>query len=73
MARLIFWNRRSGYDRRILSHDNGYDRRYFDRRKQTHNGYLLLVGSRGIDGFNLFFTFPLFVMVLAMMGYRFLI
>lgn len=59
MSTMVFLNRRSGYDRRLLDYGNSGDRRIIDRRKSIDNGYLLVVGNTGLDRFNLFVTMPL--------------
>lgn len=63
MNRSIFWNRRSGRDRRHEKNAEGHfpvidERRIMDRRLYGNNGYLLIVGDAGIDRFTLFVTLP---------------
>lgn len=72
MEKGIFWNRRSGADRRDSGSDLAYapagegsDRRSLDRRLYGDNGYILIVGDAGLDRFTLFVSFPALVLATA--------
>lgn len=70
MSRSVFWNRRSGRDRRHEKKADGGipvidERRIMDRRLYGNNGYLLVVGDAGIDRFTLFVTLPALVFTFA--------
>ncbi len=69
MSKKIFWNRRSGKDRRSLADRSPYasqeDRRRSDRRLYGNNDYVLIIGQSGLDKFSLLVTVPTVVIVLA--------
>lgn len=73
MKPLIFWNRRSGGDRRDRTDAPGNylqsdDRRVMDRRLYGENGFVLIIGHTGLDRFTLFVTLPTLVAtVIALM------
>lgn len=63
MKQFIFWNRRSGGDRRDRADATGNylqsdDRRVMDRRLYGENGFILIIGHTGLDRFTLFVTLP---------------
>ncbi len=69
MNKAVFWNRRSGGDRRhrapVRSMDALHDeRRTGDRRLYSDNHYLLVVGDSGLDRFTVLVALPLLVMAL---------
>lgn len=63
----VFWNRRSGRDRRREVSAEHYlqsdERRVMDRRLYDDNGYLLVVGESGLDRFTILVTVPALVFV----------
>lgn len=70
MKKTIFWNRRSGRDRRADTGAAGHylqtdDRRVLDRRLYGDNGYVLVIGHTGIDRFTLLVTLPALVITAA--------
>lgn len=72
MGKSIFWNRRSGQDRRDkTAYENRYlrsgdgDRRVMDRRLYGDNDYLLIIGHTGIDRFTLLVTLPVLAVAIA--------
>lgn len=63
VKQFIFWNRRSGADRRDREDEPGNylqsdDRRVMDRRLYGDNGFVLIIGHTGLDRFTLFVTLP---------------
>ena len=54
----IFWNRRSGKDRRQQSQTDQDCQRIIDRRYLPNNGYMLVMGAGGIDRFELLGFLP---------------
>jgi len=66
MSQRIFWDRRSGYDRRMYNSHPEVDYRSSDRRKTVRNDYVLMVGNTGVDLFSLLVLTP--VLVLCVMG-----
>ena len=72
MPRYVFWNRRSGADRRQIeylerSSDTQKDgrRQGIDRRLTPNNDYLLIIGDRGLDAFELLIIVPLVTVLSA--------
>ena len=70
MGKKIFWNRRSGRDRRHSgSHQTPYfksdDRRGLDRRLYGDNDYVLVIGNTGVDRFTLLISIPALIIVSA--------
>ena len=70
MSRSIFFNRRSGIDRRHRNEDPAYygeiaDRRSIDRRLYGDNGYLLVIGHTGLDRFTVLVTMPALAITVA--------
>lgn len=63
----VFWNRRSGRDRRREAvpelYLQGDERRVMDRRLYDDNGYMLVVGESGLDRFTILVTVPAMVFV----------
>ena len=68
MVKAIFWNRRSGDDRRHDQSDQlqGDDRRVGDRRMYRSNDYLLVIGGyTGLDRFTVLVFIPALVIIVA--------
>ncbi|ARN73915.1 hypothetical protein [Oceanicoccus sagamiensis] len=67
MNRKIFLNRRSGTDRRQL-YNSAYDsRRVMDRRQIPNNDLALIIGSDGLDRFELMAIVPILALMSAVM------
>ncbi len=70
MAKYIFWNRRSGVDRRLgafTESNSNENRRITDRRSMPNNDYVLVLGRGGLDSFELLILVPI-VTVLSFVG-----
>lgn len=65
MSNGIFWNRRSGFDRRIYDTDPDLDYRGNDRRDSMSKDYVLVMGSRGVDILTLVIGLPILVLVIV--------
>jgi hypothetical protein len=65
MANGIFWNRRSGFDRRIFNTDPDLDFRGLDRRNSDSKDYVLVMGSGGIDAFGLVIALPVLALIIV--------
>lgn len=68
MAKYVFWDRRSGVDRRQFNHEEVEQRRAGDRRQAPCNDYLLIIGASGLDSFELLILAPIITVLLAMMA-----
>ena len=66
MASHIFWNRRSGIDRRVAN-DPFYEERraVADRRAPDSDSYVLVVGRQGFDAFTLGMFVPIGILLLV--------
>lgn len=67
MAKRMFWDRRSGVDRRQITNPSDYNRRTIDRRQIPDNDYLLVIGNSGLDSFELMVLVPIVAVISAMM------
>lgn len=67
MAKRVFWDRRSGVDRRQTTNPSDYNRRAIDRRQIPNNDYLLVIGGSGLDTFELMVLVPIIAVISAMM------
>ncbi len=65
MAFSVFWNRRSGYERRMYDEHPDSDHRRAERRDPGSDEYVLILGQKGLDGFTLLVTIPVVCLILA--------
>lgn len=61
----LFWNRRSGFDRRVFSDTPNEERRFMERRSPRSDGYVLVVGDGGLDRFSLLVMVPVLTLLCA--------
>jgi hypothetical protein len=67
MQSWIFWNRRSGFDRRVYDEHPYRESRDDERRDPDSDNYVLVVGEGGIDRFTLLVALPLLALILILM------
>ncbi|WP_101758592.1 hypothetical protein [Oceanicoccus sp. KOV_DT_Chl] len=67
MATLLFWNRRSGSDRRQHQLQSNDNRQRLDRRQLADNHYQLFIAHHGFDRFELFSLSAITLLLTAML------
>jgi hypothetical protein len=67
MSKYVFWNRRTGNDRRQLFNSAYASRRSSDRRQLPDNDLLLVIGKNGLDRFELLAMIPIISLMSAVM------
>ncbi|MGK0499152.1 MAG: hypothetical protein ACJAYG_000784 [Oceanicoccus sp.] len=67
MDKKVFWNRRSGFDRRLSYGGTDINRRTVERRDAPNNDFLLILGNNGLDSFELLAIVPIISLLTAMM------
>ena len=67
MGKKVFFNRRSGKDRRQLYNSAYQSRRVMDRRQIPNNDLALIIGNDGLDRFELLAIVPILALTAAVM------
>ncbi|HUH37941.1 MAG TPA: hypothetical protein VL027_08355 [Spongiibacteraceae bacterium] len=61
----MFWNRRSGFERRLISDPPADEQRFLERRNPRSDGYVLVIGEGGLDRFSLMVMVPVLGLLCA--------